>query len=169
MKYLVFTLNVLFLFISFAFGYIDSEENVILYSESGDLRIAYAGEKYAVDGFNFLSFSCQKTDIFFDRNSKTSIQKGENIIPDVENPNYIYDWGDKPRTTEEPEIEMVRSLSDCSTTSSAYTLCEGEDFTVTHGTTGCCDSDARLYYYNGYTGNGQYGSYGVDQYTSSVT
>ncbi len=85
--------------------------------------------------------------------------------------NYIYDWDIDPATSEsdDPEIEMIRSLSNCNTTSTAYTLCEGGSFTVTHGTTGCCDGSARLRYYNGYTGTWNWGTYGTDQYTSSVT
>ncbi len=80
---------------------------------------------------------------------------------------YIYDWAEQ--TTQDPEIEMIRSLSDCATTASITSLCEGGSFTVTHGTSSCCDGNAHLRYYNAYTGVWTDGSVGVDQYTSSVS
>ncbi|MDA3819775.1 MAG: PKD domain-containing protein [Candidatus Delongbacteria bacterium] len=102
-------------------------------------------------------------------NKKSKTEINNDIDNECPQPGYIYDWDNDSSTTDEPEVEMIRSLSNCNTTSTAYTLCEGGSFTVTHGTTGCCDGNARLHYRNGYTGAWSWGSYGTDQYTSSIT
>ncbi|MFO7791156.1 MAG: hypothetical protein R6V32_11355, partial [Bacteroidales bacterium] len=188
MKYIIFTISVLIVFLSFGYSQIDNNKDHLSYDKNP------ADEKANIDetffAYNVLSFGSHISDNnpgytaknkwnkegsnkedLSEINHKKPIkeQKQNDFLLNNKTSDYVYDWGNGKSKNKEPEIEMVRSYSDCSTTSSDYALCEGENFTVTHGTPYCCDNDARLYYYNGYTGNGQYGSWGTDQYYSSVT
>ncbi len=160
----IFTLSIFILFLSIGYSQASySTGDDLFYDENIELNLVHNDEVLCF--FNEKNNMHQKP---YDPGDNNSNMNKEAVDDDV-NSGYIYDWADKQNHKGEPEIEMIKGLSDCSTSSTAYDLCEGENFTVTHGTTGSCDSDARLYYYNGYTGSGTYGTYGTDQYYSTVT
>ncbi len=103
------------------------------------------------------------------KETDSSIQDKEKVTSENVHSGYIYDWADKQVMTGNPEIDMVKALSDCATSVSSSDVCEGDSYTVTHGTSNSCDGDARLRYYNAVSDTWTYGDYGTDQYDYTIT
>jgi len=60
-----------------------------------------------------------------------------------------FDWVESNDLTQ--DVEMVKSSSDCSFSSASQYVFAGQIYTVIHGNRSCCDADARLRYYNGFS------------------